>query len=922
MFMKELVDIVKIVDSLKDIKQWEKWEPFKYEDFTEEQLNSLKWEKWEPWLRWPLWPRWSFSDLSKEERDALTLKFWHLTEEDKDELRLRWEHLTQEQIESLKLRFKHLTDADKQELRLKFEDLTEANKKEIKGDKGDSLKFSDLTKAQKKELEWKKWDKWDKGDDWLSAYELAVKAWFKWTETQWLASLKGKDWKDGKSIQVTQQALKKHEHATTDINWLQEYVQDIIGNDIIGWTWIVVTYNDLTWETTINSEGWAADHGLLTGLSDDDHTQYHNDSRWDARYYTKTQLDWGQLDSRYYTETQVDTLLWGKQDTLVSWTNIKTINWNSILWAWDLVFWWWWASSLEVTQTWHWFVTTDWLYFDDADSTYKKAQSNAEATLWAWHVVEVVDANTLKIAKDWVHTIANALAVWEYVLSPDTAWWYTQTIPWNLWDFILYGMEVVSATEISFYTVPAIRVEDSVDYVQSVVAWTWITVDNTDPLNPIINATWGGTGTVTSVAVSWSDWIEVDSGSPVTTNGTIALWVNKTAMLSHLNVEDGADVTDATNVAAAWAFMKAVDDTDDITVGATNKFATAAEKTKLWYITVTQAVDLDTMESDIAGKQPLDSDLTTIAWLTATSDNFMQAKAWAWASRTVAQVKTDLWLTWTNSWDQTTIVWITGTKAEFNTAVTDGNFLYVWDVTQYTDELAQDAVWAMIDWSLTYVDWTPLLQRAALTWAITASAWSNTTALGSFSTAQLNTALSDNDVATGWGTATWTNTWDQNLFSTIAVSWQSNVVADSTSDTLTLVAWTNVTITTDAATDTITINASGWWGWGITWNEVTWTSQTAAVDNWYITNNAGLVTVTLPSTATVGQIVRIAWKWAGLRKVAQNSWQTIHFGVIDSTTWTSGWLESTERYDSVELLCITANTDWVVVSSLWNIDVI
>lgn len=60
-----------------------------------------------------------------------------------------------------------------------------------------------------------------------------------------------------------------------------------------------------------------------------------------------------------------------------------------------------------------------------------------------------------------------------------------------------------------------------------------------------------------------------------------------------------------------------------------------------------------------------------------------------------------------------------------------------------------------------------------------------------------------------------TNTGDQNLFSTIAVSGQSNVVADSTNDTLTLVAGTNVTITTDAATDSITINASGGGGGGI-----------------------------------------------------------------------------------------------------------
>ena len=81
----------------------------------------------------------------------------------------------------------------------------------------------------------------------------------------------------------------------------------------------------------------------------------------------------------------------------------------------------------------------------------------------------------------------------------------------------------------------------------------------------------------------------------------------------------------------------------------------------------------------LAGYQPLDADLTTIAGLTATTDNFIQSKAGAWASRTVAQVKTDLGLTGTNSGDQTTIVGITGTKAQFDTAVTDGNFMYIGD---------------------------------------------------------------------------------------------------------------------------------------------------------------------------------------------------------------------------------------------------
>ena len=49
----------------------------------------------------------------------------------------------------------------------------------------------------------------------------------------------------------------------------------------------------------------------------------------------------------------------------------------------------------------------------------------------------------------------------------------------------------------------------------------------------------------------------------------------------------------------------------------------------------------------------------------------------------------------------------------------------------------------------------------------------------------------------------------QNLFKTIAVAGQDNVVADGITDTLTLVAGTNMTITTTAGSDTITLASSG-----------------------------------------------------------------------------------------------------------------
>jgi hypothetical protein len=47
-------------------------------------------------------------------------------------------------------------------------------------------------------------------------------------------------------------------------------------------------------------------------------------------------------------------------------------------------------------------------------------------------------------------------------------------------------------------------------------------------------------------------------------------------------------------------------------------------------------------QTALDAKQPLDSDLTTIAGLTATTDNFMVSVSSAWASRTPAQAKTTL----------------------------------------------------------------------------------------------------------------------------------------------------------------------------------------------------------------------------------------------------------------------------------------
>lgn len=100
---------------------------------------------------------------------------------------------------------------------------------------------------------------------------------------------------------------------------------------------------------------------------------------------------------------------------------------------------------------------------------------------------------------------------------------------------------------------------------------------------------------------------------------------------------------------------------------------------------------------------------------------------------------------------------------------------------------------------------------------------------------------------------------------------------------------------------------------------VTGTSQSAATNTAYVTNNAALCTVTLPTTAAVGDEQRVIGLGAGGWKIAQNSGQLINFGNQVTTTGVGGSLASSNQFDTIHLKCTVANTTWSVVSSQGNI---
>jgi hypothetical protein len=72
----------------------------------------------------------------------------------------------------------------------------------------------------------------------------------------------------------------------------------------------------------------------------------------------------------------------------------------------------------------------------------------------------------------------------------------------------------------------------------------------------------------------------------------------------------------------------------------------------------------------------------------------------------------------------------------------------------------------------------------------------------------------------------------------------------------------------------------------VNWVDVKGASAQAAVNTGYVADSSGQVTITLPATATVGDIVQVSGVGSGGWKVAQNSGQQVYVG-IQNSTWTA-----------------------------------
>jgi len=246
-----------------------------------------------------------------------------------------------------------------------------------------------------------------------------------------------------------------------------------------------------------------------------------------------------------------------------------------------------------------------------------------------------------------------------------------------------------------------------------------ITVDSKGRITAAANGSGGSSGTVTSVAVSGTDGIQVDSGSPITTSGTIQLGVDADTMKFTLDLA-GTNSGDVTLAAGGYDYLSITGQQIEM-----------------------QQIDLST---DVTGQLPI-SNISNLS-----GSGILLGSNATGTDVTEISVGTGLYLT--------------------------GSTLGAYLPSGVTSVAISGTDGIQVD------SGSPITSSGTIQLGVDSATMKTTLDLSG------------------------TNSGDQNVFSTFAVSGQSNVVADSTSDTLTLVAGSNITITTDASTDSITINST------------------------------------------------------------------------------------------------------------------
>ena len=109
-------------------------------------------------------------------------------------------------------------------------------------------------------------------------------------------------------------------------------------------------------------------------------------------------------------------------------------------------------------------------------------------------------------------------------------------------------------------------------------------------------------------------------------------------------------------------------------------------------------------------------------------------------------------------------------------------------------------------------------------------------------------------------------------------------------------------------------------GGGFTWSVVTSATNPNLLvkAHGYIPKGAGQVVFVLPAAAAIGDTFIIAG-YGNLWTLTQNAGQTVTLGVQTTTAGVGGSITATQVRDTVEIVCVTTNTEFQIIDSIGNV---
>ena len=372
--------------------QWAKWDAFTYDDFTPEQLEALTWPQWETWPQWPTWAtgNWISSVTTSKSWKTTTVTMNYTS----------WEP-TVFQVQdwadwqgSGDMNMSTYDPTGKMADAFDYDNMynTPENLSDFNNDVGY------ITTAPVQSVNWQT------GEVSLTIPSTAADVWALPDTSKYWANL---SLTINSSTYVVTAQLK-------DQNWNDLWTAQTIDLPLES---VVVSgsYDSVTKKVVLTLQSGSTIEFSVADLIS-----------WLQSEITSTnKLDSDLVDDTNQTHkfvTQADKDSWdGKQDELESWVNIRTINWTSILWSWNID-----TPTGIPSQTWEAgkFLTTDgttasWANVDALPSqtgqSWKFLTTNWTTASWdnvPW--LQVAPNSPIKPKYTWYGTEAQYAALTQY----------------------------------------------------------------------------------------------------------------------------------------------------------------------------------------------------------------------------------------------------------------------------------------------------------------------------------------------------------------------------------------------------------------------------------------------------------------------------------------------------------------------------